>query len=50
MDKNFVEIDNLVKQRLGGGEEHERPGSWQNMRELLDKEMPQAQPVSLILK
>ena len=47
MDKNFVNIDNLVRQRLAGGEEQERSGSWQNMRELLDKEMPQERPVGL---
>ena len=45
MDKNFENIDNLFKQRMGGGETPERNGAWQNMRELLDKEMPQAQPV-----
>src|ERR1700722_842982 len=48
MDKNFVNIDNLVRQRLGGGEEPERSGSWQNMRELLDKEMPQEKPVGFL--
>ena len=47
MDKNFVNIDNLVRQRLGGGEAQERTGAWQNMRELLDKEMPQQRPVGL---
>jgi len=41
MDKNFVNIDDLVRQRLGGGEEQERSGAWMNMRDLLDKEMPQ---------
>jgi hypothetical protein len=45
MDKNFVNVDDLVRQRLGGGEERERSGAWQNMRELLDKEMPQERPV-----
>jgi len=41
MDKNFVNIDDLVRQRLGGGEEQERSGAWLHMRDLLDKEMPQ---------
>jgi len=40
MDKNMINIDELVRQRLGGGEEREMPGSWLRMRELLDKEMP----------
>jgi hypothetical protein len=40
MDKNMINIDELVKLRLSGGEEHERPGSWANMRELLDQKMP----------
>ena len=41
MDKDFIKIDDLVRLRLGGVEEAERSGSWLNMRELLDKEMPQ---------
>ena len=41
MDKNFINIDDLVRQRLGGGEETERAGAWLQMRDLLDKEMPQ---------
>ena len=41
MDKNFINIDDLVRQRLGGGEENERAGAWLQMRDLLDKEMPQ---------
>ncbi len=40
MDKNLVNIDNLFRQRLSGGEEKERAGAWANMSELLDKEMP----------
>lgn len=40
MDKNMIHIDDLIKQRLGNGEEKERPGAWLQMRELLDKEMP----------
>lgn len=41
MDKNMIDIDDLIKQRLSGGEEREMPGSWTRMRELLDKEMPE---------
>ncbi|MBL7693162.1 MAG: outer membrane beta-barrel protein, partial [Flavipsychrobacter sp.] len=41
MDKNFIKVDDLVRQRLSGGEERERSGAWLNMRDLLDKEMPQ---------
>ncbi len=41
MDKNFISIDDLVRQRLGGEEEKERSGAWLQMRDLLDKEMPQ---------
>jgi hypothetical protein len=40
MDKNMINIDDLFKQRLAGGEENERPGAWLQMRELLDKNMP----------
>jgi hypothetical protein len=40
MDNNMIHIDDLVRQRLRGGEEPDRPGAWMNMRELLDKEMP----------
>lgn len=41
MDKNFIKVDDLFRQRLGDGEERERSGAWLNMRELLDREMPQ---------
>jgi len=41
MDNNMINIDDLVRQRLSGGEEQELPGSWMRMRDLLDKEMPQ---------
>jgi opacity protein-like surface antigen len=41
MDKNLISIDDLVRQRLGGGEEQEQAGSWMRMKDLLDKEMPQ---------
>lgn len=40
MDNNMIHIDDLVRQRLSGREEPERPGAWLSMRELLDKEMP----------
>lgn len=40
MDNNMIHIDDLVRQRLRGGEEPDRPGAWLTMRELLDKEMP----------
>ena len=40
MDKNFIHIDEYMRQRLSGGEKPERPGAWLSMRELLDKEMP----------
>ena len=46
MDKNFVSVDDLVRQRLEGGEERERSGAWLQMRDLLDKEMPQAKPTN----
>jgi hypothetical protein len=41
MDKEFIKIDDLFSQRLSGAEERERAGAWLDMRELLDKEMPQ---------
>src|SRR6185312_3310509 len=40
MDKNMMNIDDLFRQRLGGGEEEEQSGAWLNMRELLDREIP----------
>ena len=48
MDNNFVNIDDLVRQRLGGGEEQERSGAWLHMRDLLDKEMPQERRAGFI--
>ena len=42
MDKNMIHIDELVRSRLQGGEEKERAGGWMAMRDLLDKEMPEA--------
>lgn len=41
MDNNFVHIDELFKKGLSGGEEQEQSGAWLNMKELLDKEMPE---------
>ena len=38
MDNRFINIDDLVRQRLGGGEEQERSGAWLRMQELLEKE------------
>ena len=40
MDKNFIHIDDLVRQRMSDAEEKERPAAWLHMRDLLDKEMP----------
>lgn len=40
MDKNMINIDDLLRQRLGDAEEPERAGAWGNMRDLLDKQMP----------
>lgn len=40
MDKNMISIDDLVRQRLSGGEEKERPGAWLQMKDLLDSNMP----------
>lgn len=45
MDKNMINIDDLVRQRLSGGEEQERGGAWMNMREMLDREMPVRVPI-----
>jgi|GEM_PF-1985017 len=47
MDKNFIRIDDLVRQHLGGAEENERAGAWLNMRDLLDKEMPQKKRIAV---
>lgn len=47
MDKNFIKIDDLVRQRLTGVEEKEQSGAWMNMRDLLDKEMPQQKRISI---
>lgn len=46
MDKNMISIDDLVRQRLSGGEEPENPASWTRMRALLDNEMPQKKRVA----
>jgi hypothetical protein len=44
MDNNFINIDDLVKQRLSGEEEREPAGAWLRMRDLLEKEMPSGRP------
>lgn len=44
MDKNMINIDDLFKQRLSGGENDERPGAWLQMREMLDQKMPVTPP------
>jgi len=44
MDKNMINIDELVRDRLSGAEEKERTGAWLQMRELLDKKMPVETP------
>ncbi len=38
MDNNLINIDDLVRQRLGGGEERERSGAWLRMQELLEED------------
>jgi len=40
MDKNMINIDDLIRQRLTSGEEEERAGAWLRMRELLDEKQP----------
>src|SRR5215217_3981016 len=40
MDKNMINIDDLMRRRLGGAEEREPAGAWGAMKDLLDKEMP----------
>lgn len=38
MDNNFINIDDLVRQRLSGASEPERSGAWNRMSALLDEE------------
>ncbi len=38
MDNNLINIDDLVRQRLGGGEEQERAGAWLRMQDLLEQD------------
>ncbi|MBC7554453.1 MAG: PorT family protein [Taibaiella sp.] len=38
MDNNLINIDDLMRQRLGGGEEQERSGAWLRMEQLLEKD------------
>jgi hypothetical protein len=44
MDKNMISIDNLVRQRLAGGEEERPAAGWMQMRNLLDEKMPTSAP------
>lgn len=37
-NRNLINVDDLVRQRLGGGEEQELPGAWPRMLDLLEKE------------
>lgn len=46
MDKNMIHIDDLVRQRLSGGEEQGRPEAWLHMREMLDQKMPVTTPAA----
>ena len=38
MDSNLINIDELVRQRLGGAEEKERAGAWMRMQDLLEED------------
>ncbi len=40
MDKNMINIDDLVRQRMDGAEEKPGSGAWLQMRDLLDVKMP----------
>lgn len=40
MDKNMINIDDLVRQRMDGAEEKPGSGAWLQMRDLLDEKMP----------
>lgn len=41
MNKDMINIDDFVREKLGGREEKEDPAAWLRMKELLDKEMPE---------
>ena len=43
----MIHIDDLVRQRLAGGED-ERPAAWLQMRELLDDKMPVSAPGGMV--
>lgn len=49
MDNKFINIDDLVRQRLGGAAEPERPGAWMRMQELLEEE-DRRKPVGIYWK
>lgn len=40
MDKNMINIDDLVRQRMADAEEQERSGAWMRMKDVLDQQMP----------
>jgi hypothetical protein len=44
MDKKYINIDDLVRQRLSGVEESESHGAWMRMSELLDEEPKRKRP------
>lgn len=41
MNKDMINIDDFVREKLGGQEERRDPAAWLKMKELLDKEMPE---------
>lgn len=47
MDKKMINIDDLMRSRLGGAEEREPAGAWGSMKDLLDKQMP-VQPAAAV--
>lgn len=47
MDKEFINIDDLFRQRLEGVEETEKSGAWLRMRDLLDQEMPRKKRIGI---
>lgn len=41
MNKDMINIDDFVREKLGGQPEREDPAAWLRMKALLDKEMPE---------
>ncbi len=41
MNKDMINIDDFVREKLGGHTEKEDPAAWLRMKDLLDKEMPE---------